>query len=273
MNRLGLKPIFSDRPNLRLFFISSKTLIICLAILLNLLFSSVRLIAAGVDEEFEQANRLYEQGRYTESAQVYEKIIKSGRASAAIYFNWGNALFKSGKIGMAIYAYLNAERLAPRDPDIKANLEFARKAVSGGAVLAKKNWTDIVRKLTLNEWAILFAITFWGLFIMLALCQWNTQYKNKLRFPIKLNLVLLLIFGFCLGLNAYERITNRIAIVIVPEGIAHQGPLDESPKKFPIRDGLEFTIVDKKGEWLQVVDNSNRIGWVKTNDVVLLPRW
>lgn len=228
---------------------------------------------ATVEEEFEQANRLYEQGQYGAAASVYEKIIKSGRASSAVYFNWGNALFKSGKIGMAIYAYLNAERLSPRDPDIKANIDFARKTVSGGAVLIKKSWTDFLKKLTLNEWAVLVAICFWGLFLMLALCQFKTEYKNKLRVLIKLCAAALIISGFCLGINAYDRVANRVAIVIVKESHAHQGPYDESPDKFPIRDGLEFLILDSNGEWIQVSDNSNRIGWVKTNEVIILPDW
>lgn len=271
MNRICKTSVNGCKSRLRFFEKRSNALSFFFAILLGIV--SYSSIAATVEEDFEQANRLYEQGRYTESAQAYEKILKAGRASAAVYFNWGNALFKSGKIGMAIYAYLNAERLAPRDPDVKANLEFARKTVNGGAVLVKRHWTDLVKKLTLNEWAILFAMAFWGLFIMLALCQWNTKYKNKLQFPIKLGIFLLIIFGLCLGLNAYDCMTNRIAITIVQNGYAHQGPLDESPSKFPIRDGLEFTILDRKGDWLQVSDNSYRIGWVKTNDVIMLPQW
>ncbi|HON08164.1 MAG TPA: tetratricopeptide repeat protein [Verrucomicrobiota bacterium] len=242
-------------------------------IILLVILSAFRLNAATVAEQFEQANKLYEMGRYDESASVYEGIINSGHQSVAIYFNWGNALFKSGKIGKAIYAYLQAERIAPRDPDVKANLQFARKAVSGGVVVTKKKWIDYLNKFTLNEWTICTAFMLWCFLIMLAICQWKTEFKNKMQFPIRISLILLIFFGFGLGLSAYNRVKTRTAVVIVQEGNAHQGPFDESPKKFALNDGLEFDILDTKGEWLQVVDSSNRIGWVKTNQVIILPTW
>ncbi len=250
----------------------SKRKLLSNIILLTIL-SAIKLNAATVAEQFEQANKLYEMGRYDESASVYEGIINSGHQSVAIYFNWGNSLFKSGKIGKAIYAYLQAERIAPRDPDVKANLEFARKTVSGGVVVTKKKWIDYLNKFTLNEWTICTALMLWCFFIMLAVCQWKTGFKNKLQFPIRISLILLIFFGFGLSLSAYNRVKTRTAVVIVQEGNAHQGPFDESPNKFPLNDGLEFNVLDTKGEWFQVVDASNRIGWVKTNQVIILPSW
>ncbi len=255
-----IKVVFSKH---KLFFGFILLIVLC----------AFKLNAATIGEQFDQANKLYEIGRYDESASVYESIINSGHQSVAIYFNWGNALFKSGKVGKAIYAYLNAERLSPRDPDVKANLEFARKTISNGAVIVKKRWIDYINKFSLNEWTICTAFVFWCFFVMLAMCQWRIEYKNKLRFSIKISLVMLIFFGLCLGLSAYDRVKNRTAIVIVKEGNAHQGPFDESPNKFTIIDGLEFNILDTKGDWIQVIDSSNRVGWVKTNEVTVLPCW
>ncbi len=242
-------------------------------IILLIFLCSICLNAGTVDEKFEQANKYYEIGRYDESASVYENIINSGHQSVAIYFNWGNALFKSGKIGKAIYAYLKAERISPRDPDVKANLEFARRTVSNDTVTSKKKWIDYINKFSLNEWTICTAFVLWCFFVMLAICQWRTEYKNKLQFPIRISLILFIFFGLGLGLSAYNRVKTRIAVVIVQEGSAHQGPFDESPNKFALKDGLEFNVLDTKGEWIQVIDSSNRIGWVKTNQVIILPLW
>src|SRR6266516_3657581 len=46
---------------------------------------------------FEQANRLYEEEKFTEAAAAYQSMIGNGRVSSALYFNLGNALFKSGQ--------------------------------------------------------------------------------------------------------------------------------------------------------------------------------
>jgi tetratricopeptide (TPR) repeat protein len=229
--------------------------------------------AATPQEEFDKANKLFEQGKYPEAIAIYENLIKNGKASPAVYFNLGNAWFKSGKIGYAIYNYLIAQRLAPRDPDIRANIEFARKHVASGAVLAKKKWTDVFKKLTLNEWAFLFAASLWVFFGLLAACQVKTELKQKLKLPITCSAIAIVLFSITLGINAYDRISEQIAISVTHEGSVRQGPLDQSPQKFPLKDGLEFIVLDSKDEWLQVSDYSGRIGWVKTNDVILLPKW
>src|SRR6266699_3853607 len=82
-----------------------------------------------VSTAFDQANRLYEEGKFTEAAAAYEKMLRQGQASPALYFNLGNAFFKAGQVGRAVLNYRLAERLAPRDPDVRANLKFARNSV------------------------------------------------------------------------------------------------------------------------------------------------
>jgi Flp pilus assembly protein TadD len=66
-----------------------------------------------------------------EAAAAYEQILTNGAVSPALYFNLGNAHFKAGQLGRAIAAYRQAERLTPRDPDVRANLQFARNRVQG----------------------------------------------------------------------------------------------------------------------------------------------
>ena len=73
-------------------------------------------------------------------------------------FNWGNALFKSGQLGRAIAVYRRAEALSPRDPDLRANLQFARNSVTGGAGARPDRWRHWLNRWTLNEWTASAAI-------------------------------------------------------------------------------------------------------------------
>src|SRR5438309_7937754 len=102
----------------------------CIILLLFFCVSSFAR-AGDLSSAIEQANKLYEQGKFTEATVAYEKIIADGRVSPALYFNIGNALFKSDRIGRAILNYRLAEQMAPRDPDIRANLRFVRNHVNG----------------------------------------------------------------------------------------------------------------------------------------------
>src|SRR5213593_3374221 len=89
--------------------------------------------AEAMPAEFEQANKLYEQGKFKEAADVYERLIDRGIEAPGLYFNLGNAWYKAGQNGRAVAAYLRAERLAPRDPAIRFNLDFVRRKVTGQA--------------------------------------------------------------------------------------------------------------------------------------------
>src|SRR5204862_1754388 len=108
-------------------------------------FGLLLLLALGAAAQnpallFDQANKLYEQGKYQEAASAYQKLLQTEPGSAALYFNLGNAWFKAGQSGRAIAAYRQAERLAPRDPNLRFNLNFVRKKVSGSDFAAPESW-------------------------------------------------------------------------------------------------------------------------------------
>ena len=97
-----------------------------------------RSAAADVSADFTTANKMYAEGKFAEAAGAYEQIIQStsrdGTASAALYFNAGNAEFKLGHLGRAIAAYRRAAWLNPRDSEVLGNLGFARNQVQRATV-------------------------------------------------------------------------------------------------------------------------------------------
>ena len=74
--------------------------------------------AEDVTSAFDRANKLYEQSRFSEAVGAYQQLNQSGLTSPTMYFNLGNAFFKSGQTGRAIAAYRQAQTLSPRDPSI-----------------------------------------------------------------------------------------------------------------------------------------------------------
>src|ERR1041385_4838407 len=102
---------------------------------MNLRRNSFRIVAAiwllglstavaATSDDFKAANQLYDAGKFAEAAAVYEKLEPK---TAHVYYNLGNAWFRQGKMGLAVLNYERARRLAPRDPDILANLKFAEQ--------------------------------------------------------------------------------------------------------------------------------------------------
>ena len=239
------------------------------ALLLAVLFP-VLLRAEVPASAFDSANKLYEEGKFAEAAAGYAKLAQSGQASSALYFNLGNAFFKSGQIGRAIAAYRTAGLLTPRDPDVRANLQFARNQVQG-PTLSPSRWQRWLGRLTLNEWTLLAAGAVWLWFLLLALLQWSPGLGPALKgYVITLAIVTGLLCG-CMAAAYYEARATRLAIVVAGEAVVRHGPLPESQTAFTLHDGAELRVLDQKDEWLEVSAGPRRIGWLR-RDQVLLPQ-
>lgn len=79
---------------------------------------------------FNLANTLYNQQKFQESIDYYEKCVDKTDdklSRARTYHNLGNAYFKANQLNEAIQAYENALKLNPGDMDTKYNLAMAKK--------------------------------------------------------------------------------------------------------------------------------------------------
>jgi tetratricopeptide (TPR) repeat protein len=237
-----------------------------------LLASVLSARADTVSAQFEQANKLYEEGHYAQAAETYEHIVGQGSVSPAIYFNDGNAWFKAGKIGRAIYCYRRAEELAPRDPDIRANLEIARtQAGTTTASLPGNRWTRWADRLTLNEWTVAAASSITLFFFVLMARQTSARFNRSAGgLTLALGVVSLWLLA-CLGFSIDQRLLEQSSIVVVPEAVARRGPMDESQSAFTVHDGAELAVMSRDGDWLQVSSASRQMGWLPQKDVALMP--
>jgi tetratricopeptide (TPR) repeat protein len=239
----------------------------------GLLFALVftgKVFAAEVTADFNAANKLYAEGKFAAAVAAYEKILQSGAASPALWFNYGNAEFKTGNLGKAIAAYRRAELLAPRDDEVRANLDFVRKQVEG-PTLRESRWQAWFDTLTLNEWAVLAACAFWLTFGLLAIRQIRPAWRSRLS-GLTTSVVMVALLS-CAGLGAATAIyfTKQTAVIIAPEATARSGPFAEAQDAFTARNGAELAVLDRHGDWLQVSDGSGRIGWLPLNQVEILP--
>jgi tetratricopeptide (TPR) repeat protein len=225
-------------------------------------------VAADIAPEFDSANKLYEQGKFSEAASSYEKMIQSGWVSPALYFNLGNALFKSSRMGRAIAAYRQAEQLAPRDPDVRANLQFARNQIQG-PTQPPNRWQRWLGQLTVNEWTVLAASALWLCLLSLMLAQIRPALKPSLRSLAAGSGCAVVALGACLATVLFAS-SREIAIVTAHEAAVRSGPLDESPSVFTAHDGAELAILDTKNDWLQV-NVGQRPGWLKREQVLPFP--
>lgn len=222
--------------------------------------------ASGAEERFDMAARLYEQGRFSEAAELYVGLRAEGVVTPALLLNEGNAWFQSGSVGRAITCYRGALRLAPRDGEIRSALTRARaRAAAGGAPAPPVSvWRQALDWLRPNEWAVLALMAGWGAGLGQAFRAWRPAIRKDGKGAaggsgagwVALALALLMA-----ALVTGRRDPASEAIVVQPVD-AHFGPLPESQVAFSLADGAELRVIDRKGGWVRVLDTTGRSGWI-----------
>jgi tetratricopeptide (TPR) repeat protein len=216
------------------------------------------------------ANQLYENGRYAEAAQTYEQLVAQGFHDPTIYYNLGNAYYKQADIGRAILNYERAARLAPRDTDIRANLQLAREqlvdqmapddSTLSRITLFARSW------LTLNEMAVA-ALTLW---FLLAACWllYRRRPTTLLKSLAALTAVLLLGGIFSLGTRLYLETSRPAGIIIAPETAVTNTPGSQQPGQFTLHSGTAVTILDHHPQWTRISLSGDQLqGWVPAGAV------
>jgi hypothetical protein len=249
-------------------------LIVCLVGAINLLAPQT----AADAEAVSAANQLYNMGNYTEAAQIYEQLVAQGVKDSTVFYNLGNTYYRQGDLGRAIVNYQRAARLAPRDTDIKANLELARgQAVdllpkeATGPVTSLANMTG--NWLTLNETAVL-ALSIWFVFGLLMLI-WRQLRPGSPRTGVQYAMIVALLLVIVTGLSLASRVyveQTQPGGVVVADAVAVSGqPGEQHATDFSLHSGTEVHIVATDGDWgrLDLPDDSMEV-WIPLKAVEMI---
>lgn len=220
---------------------------------------------------FERANQLYAEKQYAEAATVYEAMIVNEGVAPELYYNLGNAYFKSNELAKAILNYERALRIAPGYADAKFNLEFANQQivdnVQQGETFFLKKWTTALMKtLTSNSWfyiSVAFFVV--ALIAFLIFIFGNTKMIRKSFFYIGfIGLLLTLTTIVFAGIRKKQMIHHNEAIVL-PGVLVIKGAPDKSGTDlYQLHEGSKITILSALGEWYEIRMGNGNVGWVES---------
>ncbi len=70
-----------------------------------------------------RGHEAYGQGDFAGALDAYRSVLRSGYESPELYLGLGNASYRLGRLGWAVYWFERGRRIAPGDPDLSTNLE------------------------------------------------------------------------------------------------------------------------------------------------------
>jgi len=226
----------------------------------------------------QTGNLYYLDGKYEMAVQSYQSIIDSGYASAELYYNLGNAYYKSHDITMALVNYERARILNPNDPEINHNLEIAREFVVDRIEVLpefflRRAYVDFVKIFDADIWALVSVITF-GLALGLFLAYFflNQLFIRKMSFWTGILFILFSASTFLFALQQNNLVTkHHQAIILTPSVTIKSSPDDDSGTDlFLLHEGTKVTISDELGDWREVILSDGNSGWLKETDLIRL---
>jgi tetratricopeptide (TPR) repeat protein len=219
-----------------------------------------QLYAEG-DADFAKANQAYANGHFKEAISGYESLIRAGQWSANVFYDLGNAYFRTGDFGRAILNYERALALEPHHPEATANLQIARDEAH--ALEMQSSWLDrYLQFASVNQYSITASVVFW----IAAFCLARLIFaRRRSAAMVVLLLVMLLVFaGAIFAVWQLERGSkgSALAIVIGKDVQARLATADTANSILALPPGSEVQILSTRGDWTYAALPNNLRGWI-----------
>ncbi len=227
------------------------------------------------DSLFIRGCDLYEAGEFASALNAFEAASHGNIESAALYYNLGNAFYRTDSLGRAVASYRRAQMLEPRDEDIRANLEFVRTMVGTRdtlAALAGSSPADIPLKwLSPKEVQTVFYAAY---YLLAAAFLGLLFFKGRSRrLSLYALIVLAALTASSLGLSthAQSRFHDSGGAVVVGEEVElRSGPGNAFERIATLRDGVEVTLKSRSAMWIEVELPTGEVGWLKDADIEII---
>ncbi len=239
---------------------------------LLILFLCTNLFAVGSDEinrSFQHGVDLYKEGKYMQSAIEFKKLVDKNIVSGNIYFNLGNAYFKTGDLAKARLYYERAQKFNPRDTDLKGNINYLKQKLEDKTDVPDIN---IFMKIygfagflfNENELSVitisvfLIVMVFWFLHIL-------TGYSYRwVKWVLILFAGCFIWIASVFVLHKTGNLVPDYAIIIPDEAPVRWGDTDEDKIAFYLHKGTKVIVRQIRENWYLITIGQGKSGWIKT---------
>jgi len=219
---------------------------------------------------FGAANRSYVEGRFDEAIKRYEALVSAGVVHEDLYYNLGNAYFRSGHMGPAIFNYERALRIDPSMSDARFNMDVARQVVAERVVDRLKGaesepwWVRLATFFSVSQLTIgLIALDVLFFALLIAVRFLATGFLRTALIATS-GFALIALIGSFLLLRGHIYVLEEVhqGVVVADQVVIREGSDARSAEKGKLHPGVRVSLRGRDAGWLRIRLANGMEGWV-----------
>ncbi len=230
--------------------------------------------AADATATKQMADAEYAKGNYQDAIKEYNEVLAQG-VSAELYFNLGNAYYRTENITQAILAYERALKLSPSDDDIRFNLQLSRsrtadKLTPDAEVFFVTWYKSLANIFHSDVWTRISIVCFvLVLLLLLAYLFAPRLWMVKGGFYAAMLCAVLFAASTLLAWQQKRGETNHDgAIIVAPSVTVKKTPSEGSSNVMTLHEGTRVDITDRDiAGWRGIRLSDGREGWLHTETI------
>ena len=224
-----------------------------------------------------EADSAYARGQYQQAISDYEELLKGG-ASADLYYNLGNAYYRTENITRAVLNYERALLFSPGDRDIRFNLQLAQsktidKIVPESEMFFITWYHSLVNLMSVDAWARL-AILSLALVIILSLLYLFSDriWLRKVGFFGGTFLLVVFVLANIMAWQQKQNMLYRKCAIVTASSITVKGaPAKNGTDLFILHEGTKVIITDDAMKaWKKIRLADGKEGWIESQKIELI---
>ena len=241
-------------------------------VLIFVIYNLSLITAYGITKA--EADSAYVRGQYQQAIKDYEALLKQG-ASAELYYNLGNAYYRTENMTRAVLNYERALLLSPSDRDIRFNLQMARsktidKITPEQEMFFVTWYRSLINISSVDGWARTALVSL-ALAIVLALIYLfsGRVWLRKLGFFGAMILIVVFILSNVFAHQQKDLLVHRRgAIVTAPAVTVKSTPDKKGTDLFILHEGTKVTITDASmRDWRGIRLADGKEGWIEVRQI------
>ena len=221
-----------------------------------------------------EADSAYVRGQYQQAINDYEELLKQG-ASADLYYNLGNAYYRTENIPEAVLNYERALLLSPGDRDIRFNLQIARsktfdKIVPESEMFFVTWYRSLVSMMSVDGWArtALVALALTIILLLVYLFSEKIWLRKTGFFGGVVLLVLFVVANIFAWQQKQELLHRKGAIIFAPAVTVKSTPAANGTDLFILHEGTKVDITDgSMKDWKEIRIADGKEGWIESKHI------